>query len=231
MPGRGLFHRAFAPNRAPTLLLQLARARHLSTTSSNMAPNPKDARVTSVDPMVTPPYWCLIHFPHSTIADPLVLKPPDEARWIRLNKITYTDPIGRSRTWESAERQVGTYYPSPPSSLLKPFLTSLPHTRRPAPPAPKSTASASSPSSPTPQALNSCYRNNSARPSTPSPSKSPRGSSTPTKHPLNAPSVNSKRKPDTSAPSPPQKQTQRQTPRSPSSCTTTPASATQIPRW
>ncbi|ERF70119.1 hypothetical protein EPUS_00306 [Endocarpon pusillum Z07020] len=47
-----------------------------------MAPNPKDAKVTSVEPM-----------------------PPDEARWIRLNKITYTDPIGRSRSWESAERQ------------------------------------------------------------------------------------------------------------------------------
>ena len=31
--------------------------------------------------------------------------PPDEAKWIRLKKVSYTDPSGKSRTWESAERQ------------------------------------------------------------------------------------------------------------------------------
>ncbi|KAJ5865343.1 NUDIX hydrolase [Penicillium soppii] len=29
---------------------------------------------------------------------------PDEARWTRLVKTTYTDPLGVQRTWESAER-------------------------------------------------------------------------------------------------------------------------------
>ncbi|KAJ4125891.1 ADP-ribose diphosphatase [Fusarium oxysporum] len=28
----------------------------------------------------------------------------EEARWIKLSKITYRDPTGTSRTWESAER-------------------------------------------------------------------------------------------------------------------------------
>ncbi|EEA24369.1 ADP-ribose diphosphatase [Talaromyces marneffei ATCC 18224] len=30
---------------------------------------------------------------------------PAEARWIRLGKITYTDPLGVKRVWETAERQ------------------------------------------------------------------------------------------------------------------------------
>jgi ADP-ribose pyrophosphatase len=30
---------------------------------------------------------------------------PAEARWIRLSKITYTDPLGVKRVWETAERQ------------------------------------------------------------------------------------------------------------------------------
>jgi hypothetical protein len=29
-----------------------------------------------------------------------------DARWTRLVKTTYTDPLGVERTWESAERQV-----------------------------------------------------------------------------------------------------------------------------
>lgn len=33
------------------------------------------------------------------------LQPLGEAKWIRLQKISYTDPSGNHRTWESAERQ------------------------------------------------------------------------------------------------------------------------------
>lgn len=29
---------------------------------------------------------------------------PSDAKWIRLKKITYTDPLGKTRDWESAER-------------------------------------------------------------------------------------------------------------------------------
>jgi hypothetical protein len=37
------------------------------------------------------------------------VQPPDEAKWIRLKKISYIDPSGKPRTWESAERQVSLY--------------------------------------------------------------------------------------------------------------------------
>lgn len=32
---------------------------------------------------------------------------PAEARWTRMVKTTYADPLGVERTWESAERTVG----------------------------------------------------------------------------------------------------------------------------
>ncbi|RVX69447.1 hypothetical protein B0A52_06510 [Exophiala mesophila] len=44
--------------------------------------SPRDAAVSSVEPMNT-----------------------DDAKWITLKKITYTDPTGKQRLWESAERQ------------------------------------------------------------------------------------------------------------------------------
>ncbi|KPI37770.1 ADP-ribose pyrophosphatase [Cyphellophora attinorum] len=57
---------------------------------------------------------------------------PEEAKWIRLNKINYQDPSGGKRVWESAERQtrrahteadgVGVIailqFPNKPASLL-----------------------------------------------------------------------------------------------------------------
>jgi len=51
-------------------------------TSTTSRPSPLNAKVTSSEQM-----------------------PPDEAKWIRLKKISYTDPLGKPRTWESAERQ------------------------------------------------------------------------------------------------------------------------------
>ena len=32
----------------------------------------------------------------------------EDAKWIRMKKLTYTDPSGKTRQWEMAERQVGT---------------------------------------------------------------------------------------------------------------------------
>ncbi|KOS44404.1 hypothetical protein ACN38_g4669 [Penicillium nordicum] len=43
---------------------------------------------------------------------------PNEARWARMIKTTYTDPLGVERTWESAERTVRVI---PPCYVLIPL--------------------------------------------------------------------------------------------------------------
>ncbi|KAJ9486652.1 hypothetical protein VN97_g6679 [Penicillium thymicola] len=47
---------------------------------------------------------------------------PNEARWARMIKTTYTDPLGVERTWESAERTVRLI---PPCYVLIPLCCTL----------------------------------------------------------------------------------------------------------
>jgi hypothetical protein len=66
--------------------------------------SPSDAKVLNVEPIVSIP----VPFPFSkAILRTLHSQKPEEAKWIRLNKINYQDPSGGKRVWESAERQVG----------------------------------------------------------------------------------------------------------------------------
>jgi hypothetical protein len=68
--------------------------------------SPLDAKVESTEPLVCT-YILLQHAPE---VHPLITKATqsnEAAKWIRMKKITYTDPAGEIRTWEMAERQVG----------------------------------------------------------------------------------------------------------------------------
>ena len=67
--------------------------------------SPSDAKVLKKETMVRLPFPLLV-----TTTETRGSQKPDEAKWIRLNKIDYQDPSGKQRIWESAERQVSALF-------------------------------------------------------------------------------------------------------------------------
>ncbi|MCJ1418689.1 hypothetical protein MMC32_005039 [Xylographa parallela] len=74
---------------------------------SKPKPTPADAKVESIEPLVT----SLLPSAHSPLTKSE--QKGDDARWTKLVKITYRDPTGQQRTWESAERST-----RPPNSAI-----------------------------------------------------------------------------------------------------------------
>ena len=74
----------------------------LRMAASKSKASPLDSKVTSVEPLVSDPLQ--LKSKGLLIAEDL--QKADEAKWLRLSKISYRDPIGRHRDWECAERQV-----------------------------------------------------------------------------------------------------------------------------
>lgn len=69
-----------------------------------------NSRILEIGPLVRlfcPATWYLA-YRITTNATPKLEQDPAEARWIRLRRIVYTDPLGKKRVWETAERQVLT---------------------------------------------------------------------------------------------------------------------------